>query len=332
MTRFALLRKVSVLVLLVAGINLPAQELSFLGGLMNESNPRQSSYTWQVDYRQDLYEYLAASAAYLNEGHVPGHHRDGTAFELWGRLPFDQDSFALSLGVGAYYFYDTQLLPGGDSANIHGTAPIFSLSGTGYLSDRWFYRIMVNRINPANDIKVNTVAVGVGYWFGKGGKPTRGNLGDAPDEHGYVTENQLTVFGGQSVVNTFLSQQARAYAIEYRRGLMPHLDWTLSGIYEGAPQIIRRSGVATQVWPVNTFFSDRVAVGLGIGPYFYIDKKHPVSPAQKIPAAVAPLLSLGVSVRLNDDWFVRAVWDRVTTGYNRDSDIFLVGLGYSWAR
>lgn len=63
----------------------------------------------------------------------------------------------------------------------------------------------------------------------------------------YVTENELTFFTGQSVVNTFFSQQARAYAVEYRRGLMRHIDWTLSGIYEGDPEIIRRNGLATQV-------------------------------------------------------------------------------------
>jgi hypothetical protein len=37
-------------------------------------------------------------------------------------------------------------------------------------------------------------------------------------------------------------------------------------------------------------------------------------------------------VRLSEHWIIRAVFDRVTSSYNRDSDIFLVGLGYRWAR
>jgi hypothetical protein len=128
------------------------------------------------------------------------------------------------------------------------------------------------------------------------------------------------------------SQQAQAYGAEYRRGIMRHLDWTFSGIYEGDPEIIRRSGLATQVWAVNTFFDDRVAVGAGLGPYLYLDHKHPAKAGKKNPAALAPLASLTVSVRLSDHWIGRLVFDRVTSSYNRDADIFLIGLGYRWPR
>ena len=324
--------KLSVLFLLCACLKLQAQELTLLGGTLSDAKFDRSSLTWQVDYRQNFYRNIAGSIAYINEGHVPGHHRDGTAWELWGRLPSAQNRFSISLGAGVYYFYDTQALPGGDTANIHGTAPIYSLSGTGYLSDRWFYRVMLNRISPANQNKVNTLTAGMGFWFGQGEKPTPGKLGDAPNQQGYMTENELTVFAGQSVVNTFLSQKARAYAGEYRRGIFPHIDWTASAIYEGDPEIIRRSGVATQLWFVNTFFNDRLTIGGGLGPYVFLDHKHPASAGKKNPAAIAPLASLTCSVRLSEHWIIRAVFDRVTSSYNRDSDIFLVGLGYRWAR
>jgi hypothetical protein len=324
--------KLSALFLLGAGLHLQAQELTFLGGLLPETNSERSSYTWQIDYRQDFYRNFAASMAYINEGHLRQHHRDGTAWEAWGRLPFFQDRLSLSLGLGAYYFYDTQPLPGGDTLNVHGTAPIYSLSATGYLSNRWFYRLMLNRISPAHEIKVNTLTVGAGFWFGQDKKPTPGKLGDAPNEQGYVTGNELTFFGGQSVVNTFLSQKALAYAGEYRRGVIPHLDWTASAIYEGDPKIIRRSGVASQLWFVNTFFNDRITVGGGLGPYIYIDHKHPVAADKKNPATIAPLASLTFSVRLSEHWIMRMIFDRVTSSYNRDADIFLLGLGYRWPR
>jgi hypothetical protein len=325
--------KLAALVLLGAVLRTQAQELTLLGGILPKTNSQGSSYTWQVDYRQDFTRNFAASIAYINEGHVPGHHRDGTAWEAWGRLPFDQDRFSLSLGLGVYYFYDTQLLPGGDTADIHGTAPIYSLSGTGYLSDRLYYRILFNRISPAHENKVNTLTAGMGFWFGQEKKPTPGKLGDAPNEKAYVTDNELTAFGGQSVVNTFLSPRARAYAGEYRRGVFPHLDWTASAIYEGDPEIVRRSGVATQLWFVNTFFHNRIAIGGGLGPYVFIDRKHPTAATGKNnPAAIAPLASLTFSVRLSEHWNLRVVFDRVTSSYNRDSDIFLLGLGYSWPR
>ncbi len=322
--------KLSAFLLLGAGLSLHAQELTFLGGMLPRANLERSSVTWQVDYRQDLYRNFAGSIAYINEGHVTGHHRDGTAWQVWGRLPFNEDLLSVSLGLGGYYFFDTQPLPGGDTANVHGMAPIYSLSATGYFSNRWFWRAMVNRISPANDIKVTTATGGVGFWFGRERKPTPGKLGDAPDEDSYVTDPELTFFGGQSVVNTFLSQEARAYAGEYRRGVVPHVDWTASAIYEGDPKIIRRSGLATQLWFVNSFFHDRIAIGGGLGPYIYLDHHHPAGAGAKNPAAVAPLASLTFSTRLSAHWIMRLVFDRVTSSYNRDADIFLIGLGYRW--
>jgi hypothetical protein len=45
-----------------------------------------------------------------------------------------------------------------------------------------------------------------------------------------------------------------------------------------------------------------------------------------------PAQELTFSVRLSEHWVIRTVFDRVTSNYNRDSDIFLMGLGYRWPR
>jgi hypothetical protein len=335
MIKSSYIGKLAALLLLGAGLNLPAQELTVLGGIMNTGGFKQSSYAWEVDYRQDLYKYFAGSISYINEGHITGHHRDGNAWELWGNLPFWNDRVALSLGAGAYYFYDTQPLPGGDTADVHGSAPIYSFSATGYWADRWFYRFTYNRISPSHQLNANTALVGVGYWFGphlrpRGNKP---NQAEPTTEKEYVTEPQFSLYGGQSVVNTFFSEKALAGAAEYRQGLFPHADWTASYIYEGNPKIIRRSGIAAQLWAVNTFYDKSTSVGIGLGPYFYIDHKHPSNNSgsflgRKNPAAIAPLVSLTLARQLGENWIARLVWDRVTSTYNRDSDIFLVGLGY----
>jgi hypothetical protein len=313
-----------------ACLTLRSQELALSYGVMNTIDFRRSTFSYQLDYRQDFYRNLAASITYINEGHVPGHHRDGYAVEAWGLLPTPHNRFSVSLGLGAYFFYDTQGAPGGGSADVHGTAPIISVAGTGYLSNRWYYRVTLNQILPAHDMKVNTATLGIGYWFGRDEKPTPGEYGHGPDEKAEVTGNELTVFAGQSVVNTFFSQSARAYALEYRRGLIRHVDWTASFIYEGNPQIVRRSGFATQAWAVNNFFENRVTVGLGFGPYIYIDRRHPADAGNINPAAVTPLASLTVSERLSDQWNLRLMVDRVTSSYNRDADIFLLGLGRCW--
>lgn len=327
--RSALFR-LGVFLFVAASLRLPAQELTLLGGLIPASDSERSTPTWQVDYRQNFHPNFAASIAYINEGHLRAHHRDGTAAQAWARLPLFQDRISFSLGAGAYYYFDTQPRPGGDTANVHGTAPIYSLSATGYLSNRWFYRAMVNRIAPGGEINVTTATLGAGFWFGRAQKPTPGKLGDAPEQYAYVTPSELTFFGGQSVVNTFLSEKALAYAAEYRRGLLPHLDATASLIYEGDPAIIRRSGLAVQLWAVNTFFAERVSVGAGLGPYVFLDHKNPPAGGLRNPASVAPVASLTFSVRLSESWIMRLVFDRVVSTYNRDSDIFLAGLGYRW--
>jgi hypothetical protein len=307
-----------------------AQELSLLAGSMATSNYEETSYTWQVDYRQNFYRNFAGSVAYINEGHVIDHHRDGTAWELWGNLPFWNDRIALSFGAGAYYYYDTAQTPTG-SRNLHGAAPIFSFSATGYFTDRVFYRVMVNYITPSNDFDSTTAAVGVGVWFGpnrrpRGSEPSKDPA--KPDD--YVTAPQITVFGGQSVVNTFLSEKAVAAALEYRQGIIPHVDGTITAIYEGDPKIIRRNGLAAQLWAVNSFADNRFSVGVGVGPYVYIDRRNPQPGSDNNPAAVAPLVSFTFAVRISEHWTGRFVFDRVTSSYNRDSDIFLGGLGYSW--
>jgi hypothetical protein len=314
--------------LLCACPHLQAQELNLLAGAMS-TDSGQSSYSYHLGYSQDFYRNLAASLTYINEGHVPGHHRDGYAVEAWGRLTTPHDRFSIALGLGAYFYYDTQVLPGG-SADVHGTAPILSLSGTGYLSNRIFYRVTLDRIQPAHDLKVNNAVAGIGYWFGQNSKPTPGGYGHAPDEQALVTGNELTLFVGQSVVNTFFSQSARACALEYRRGIVKHVDWTAAFIYEGNPQIVRRAGVATQAWAVNNFFEDRVSLGIGLGPYFYIDRKHPEGIGPINSAAIAPLASLTVSERLSDHVQLRLIVNRVASSYNRDADIFLLGLGCRW--
>jgi hypothetical protein len=331
--------------LLVTAIALPlaAQELTVLGGRMTTANLKESSYTWQLDYRHVFHTNFAMSIAYINEGHVIGHHRDGSTMAAWAQLPLANNHLTLSAGVGAYYFFDTQGLPNGDSLNRHGGAPIFSVAATGYLSSRWFYRVLLNRIRPAHDLTVNTGAVGAGFWFGDEKRPTPGHLGTPLAERAYVTGHELNVFAGQSVVNTLFSENALAYAAEYRHGVTRHLDWTLSYIHEGDPEVVRRSGVATQLWAVNTFRDERLTVGVGLGPYVYIDRKHPQThrgsqvgtPVGTFtlpdnPAAITPLASLTFAVRWSDHWHSRVIWNRVTTAYNRDSDVFLVGCGYRW--
>lgn len=62
-----------------------AQEFSLFGGGSRAGST--NTYTWAFNYQEGLGQYFAASFTWLNEGHIPDHHRDGQMIQLWGRIP-----------------------------------------------------------------------------------------------------------------------------------------------------------------------------------------------------------------------------------------------------
>src|SRR5512137_869845 len=83
-----------------------AQQLYLLGGGIHGTGYGGSSTSWQLDYRQELNEYLAASVGYLNEGHISSHHRDGQTAQLWLGTRLADGKLSLSIGIGPYLYYD----------------------------------------------------------------------------------------------------------------------------------------------------------------------------------------------------------------------------------
>jgi len=75
-----------------------------------------------------------------------------------------------------------------------------------------------------------------------------------------------------------------------------------------------------------------------LGPYIFIDKKHPENSGQTVNVGLrdprrgfADGFSLTIARKLSESMDrSRGFWDRVISNYNRDSDIFLIGIGYCW--
>ena len=76
-----------------------AQEFALYTGPL--TGEHSHSYAWSVDYTEGegFGQYLAGSIDWLNEGHIPDHHRDGPLVQVWGRLPLAQRRFVVALGV-----------------------------------------------------------------------------------------------------------------------------------------------------------------------------------------------------------------------------------------
>jgi hypothetical protein len=317
-------------------------------GRMETPYMNQTSFAWEYGYRQYIYPNIAVSTSWLNEGHVYDHHRDGSAWELWGYwLPFGKDNFSLSAGVGAYYFFDTEYAhpltggtassppPPGGSIDVHGTAVIVSAAATWYPTDspgweRLFFRLTASQEDPSSDIRINAVDLAAGVWLGPLPKYQTKFSDPALDEQ--KTGFELTGFGGFSVENAFSGQHRYAYAGEFRAGILTYLDGTLSYFDETDLKITQRTGIGTQLWARYPFWRNRVSVGVGAGIYTAVGPRNAFAPGQYFTPIVAPFFSQTVAIKLTKkgDVDLRVTWNRVTGYDNPDADVVLFGLGYVW--
>jgi len=307
------------------------QELSLLYGQMATLDGRNSSFSWQVDYRHTFLKYLAWSASYINEGHIVNHKRDGGASQLWLRFPlFENRRIWMSLGGGAYRYFDTTLAPNGiDSEDLHGWAQIYSVAVTYYAPERLFVRLLYNRVVAGGDIDTQTAVLGVGYRLWKNSEDEHGT--PASDRSPFTTAHEFTIAGGDSVQNTLTDSKGGASEMEYRQGFDRHGDWSVSLLNEDSLKSTRRTELTPQVWLVDAYLDRRLTLGLGLGPDFFFDSERPSESAENtLGNIVGGIVTGTVSWRFGDHWLARFIWHRVVSRYNPDSDVFLLGPGYRW--
>ena len=317
-------------VLLLPGLS-RAQDLSFLAGTTESVDTGQPSHGWQIDLRYDFTELFAMSASWINEGRLDDHHRDGFATRLWGRIPLLERRFVIAFGAGAYRYFDTQARPGGTHANIHGWAPVYGLTGAWYTNTPWFVLLGINHIHPPGDIDTNQYLLGAGYRFRKEPDDKVPEPPTGPgSSRSKTTGNEVMPFFGGTVHNSFESRHGLAGGLEFRRGISRHLDWTLSWISEDNREEIRRDGLGFQIWLVDEVLGRRLTLGVGAGLYGFLDRFPPAGTGEDEAIDVAGLLSLTTSYRFSNRWFARVNWNRVASDNPRDSDIFVLGVGYRW--
>jgi hypothetical protein len=313
--------------LLTPAAALPAQELSVLAGKMWDVARPQSSYSWRIDYQEGLGEHAMATVGWLNEGHVEGHHRDGYTLQLWARAPLLSRRLTLALGAGPYRYFDTANNPAGGFFNDHGWGAIVSVSASYYLGSRIVLRADANRIwARPNTIDTRALLFGLGYQLQM---PTRpGPRRRQRPQPRQTTRNELTLFIGRTVVNSFHTARSVAVALEYRRGIAKHIDLTLTALDEGDPELIRRYGVAAQLWAVRAFLRDRLTLGIGGGAYVAVDQRFSPGPLDEGAGTVAGLVTPTISWRFSRHFALRFNWERTVSSYHRDTDIFLLGPAY----
>jgi hypothetical protein len=316
------------LIVLLAALACPAwaQEFLGLGGIMQQADTYDRTASWQLEYQEGLGEHFAFSIGYLNEGHVPDHHRDGHTAQLWTRTTLFDRRLSLAAGAGPFYYFDTVAAKSGASyANDHGWGANLSLAATWYTDSRWLFQLRTNLIEANAKADTLSALVGIGYQLEAPATP--GPRPTAQSRSEKTTNNELTVFLGRTIVNSFHSEHSVATAIEYRRGLLPYMDWTLTWLYEGDNRLSRRNGVCTQLWAVRDFFADRLTLGFGGGLYFNVD--HYLAQGRNgYEDEASGIATLTSSYRFDRHWDLRSSWNRIVTNYNADTDMILAGVGY----
>ncbi|MBJ6726883.1 hypothetical protein [Geomesophilobacter sediminis] len=298
---------------------------------MHETNVGQGSYSFQGEYREGLGENYVVSTHYLNEGHVPDHHRDGFApIMLWRRENLQDRSLSLSLGIGPYLFADTTTGANGSVHNDHGVGAIAGASAIWYTKSQFLVQARVNLIQTAGSMNDVIALIGVGYQLDQ--PDSCGPLPRPPKHRKQKTDHEITLFLGQTVVNRPGSPKSLATDVEYRYTILPYLDMSASWLHESDDRVTRRDGIITQAWLVRGFCTDHLALGIGLGPYFAVNERSgPLLIDRRFGGIVSPMLSFTATLRnfeFNPDLSARISLNRLVTNYDRDMDTFLLGIGY----
>lgn len=319
-----MLRVLLVLAGIAAAFGADAQELLLLGGGTHDSSVSASTYGWAVEYSQGLGEHAYVTLAWLNEGHIQDHHRDGPVAQIWGRVNLLDRRLSLALGIGPYSYFDTaQAEQGASYANDHGWGVIYSAGLTWYAGGRWLFNLRANRIETQTHVDTTMVLLGAGYQLDAPSTP--GPRATAPQISRKTTQNEVALFAGQTILNSYESENSTAAAVEYRRGLGRYVDWTVGWLHEGGNHIIRREGVTTQLWLVRPFFDERLTLGAGAGAYFVVSQENNGGSDDD---RVSGIVTLTGSYRFDPHWFARFSFSRIVTRYDRDTDVLLLGGGY----
>lgn len=325
---------------LVIGAALPrarAEELGILAGrtfaedrvvnLYDPGEQSSSTYAWGIEYRERLFRYLDASLAYLNEGHLLGHQRDGGTVQLWAVTPRWRDRLALSIGVGPYLYFDTQQTDAWPwFRNYHGIGEIYTGSLT-YYGERWFTRLDLIQVHAPGDVDTRLLMLGVGYQLH--GLFARNRAGGEPRPAGWAPDrNEIGVFAGETIDNDVGSDKAANFGVEYRHIVGSHIEWSAAWLSENDALGGHHDGIVAEIWAMDLFLHRRLAAGVGVGPYVSL-QHYRVQDGQSAPT-VSGMASMTVSWRLTRSLLWRFTWYRVFTEDDEDRDVLTTGLSWVW--
>jgi hypothetical protein len=330
------LRRLALPALLAAGCAPGhAQELYALAGGQYTQDLHEKTYSYSIEYLENLNDYAFGTFTWLNEGHVTNHHRDGYSAQIWLRWPSPSRRFTLSAGVGPYRFYDTTEVANIGTTDLHGWGVLGSVAAHWYFRNPWVMEVRYNYAHTNSSITTHTALVGFGYQFEH--SSTAGPVWNT-QRYGFYPEGQrfeLTVMAGSSVVNNFNSPHGVAWGAELRYRLTPYIDAIGTYLDEGDARVVKRKGGAGQLGLKREFLNHHADVGVAGGFYFARDSDYNGPPTDVLGLVttrtqVLGLLTMTATYRFEVGFRVRAYWYRALTTNGRDTDVVMLGLGWAF--
>ena len=300
-----------------------AQGLFGLAGALKERHSSERTFSWEIDYQQRLGEFFAVSGGWINEGHLPGHHRDGGVAQIWARADAFDRRLTLAAGIGPYVYFDTVPAANADgSHDDHGVGVVASLAATWNFDGPWSIHFRANHI-AAHSVDTTSLLFGVGYRLDGGDAPPR----DSSAASAPALDREVALVLGKTIVNTLESEDSFAAQFEYRQRLGPYFAWSAGVLNEGDARTQRRSGVVAQVW-VGRDLDERVSAAIGIGPYVVLDIQQNPMLVEASRERLAGIFSVTTAYAPIPHWAVRFTWSRVFAEKSHDTDVLLLGAGY----
>jgi hypothetical protein len=302
-----------------------AQDASLLAGAMKvDKRSDDHSFAVQLGYAQRMGDHMALSAEYVNEGHPTMHHRDGLGMQWWLHTLRPERGLSFAAGFGPYYYFDTTTGNGSlaDYRNDHGWGTLASVSAKYQFAPRTYAEARLSRINGRAGHDSTVLVVGLGH-----------ELRDLPDEvkrrNADPGENLVMLLAGRTIVNSFHSEKASGYGVEYRHTVNPNAEWSVIAMNEGRVGVAERKGVSSQIWLLRPF-TERTVLELGVGGYLMRDQVNRGDVNEDPKTHLAPIATVGIRYRINPTLRAQFSWSRVITDYHRDSDVFLMGAGVAF--
>jgi hypothetical protein len=99
------------------------------------------------------------------------------------------------------------------------------------MDNRWLFSIQSNMIETSRSLDTFSVMAGIGYQLEA--PHSAGQPAPASSKAEETAHNEITLFGGQTIVNSRDSENSTALMVEYRRSLGRHFNWTVGYLYSG---------------------------------------------------------------------------------------------------